>query len=372
MKLSSLTTKANPVGADLLTWLDSEDWDINTQNKNFSLTAIALYTVINSVIDLSVTTVTWTTAEFNAALSDWDFATWGWVISWTSSWTNTWDQTSIVWITWTKAEFDTACTDWDFAYQSDIPDNTDFVDLTTTQNVWGVKTFTDWVVWDVNWVSLSTAWVSTDFLNATGGYSAPAWGGSGFNLKYPHWLDNLMTPVNWLVDSGIPYTVPVWKVLYVNSISWATNTIPRFTIDWLALSDATYNPSSDTFLQLTQPVLAEAWAVLATTTTTNGYFSWFLVPENANITVFNQNTNYTVPASKKLVILQFFTASDTWLSTTMNGVTTTILRGIIWDSWTDISMNMTFQPIILNAWDSFTISGTNVVHGYVLPDDFSI
>lgn len=40
-------------------------------------------------------------------------------ITGTNSGTNTWDQTSIVWITWTKAEFDTAVTDWNIVYTWD-------------------------------------------------------------------------------------------------------------------------------------------------------------------------------------------------------------------------------------------------------------
>lgn len=39
-KLSDLTTKTTPVWADLLTWLDSEDSNIQTKNKNFSLSSL--------------------------------------------------------------------------------------------------------------------------------------------------------------------------------------------------------------------------------------------------------------------------------------------------------------------------------------------
>lgn len=46
-----------------------------------------------------------------------------------TSWTNTWDQTSIVWITWTKAQFNTAVTDWDIMY------------LDSTDTITAVKTF---------------------------------------------------------------------------------------------------------------------------------------------------------------------------------------------------------------------------------------
>lgn len=64
----------------------------------------------------SIVWITWTIAQFNAACTDADFATWGG----TATGTNTGDQTSIVGISGTKAQFDTACTDWDFAYQSNL------------------------------------------------------------------------------------------------------------------------------------------------------------------------------------------------------------------------------------------------------------
>lgn len=57
-----------------------------------------------------------TLAEFNAALTDADFATGGGTVTGASSGTNTGDQTSIVGITGTKAQFDTAVTDDNFAY----------------------------------------------------------------------------------------------------------------------------------------------------------------------------------------------------------------------------------------------------------------
>lgn len=39
-KLSDLTTKVTPVAADLLTWLDSEDSNVQTKNKNFLLSSL--------------------------------------------------------------------------------------------------------------------------------------------------------------------------------------------------------------------------------------------------------------------------------------------------------------------------------------------
>lgn len=39
-KISELTTKVNPVWADLVTWLDSEDANLSTKNKNFTISSI--------------------------------------------------------------------------------------------------------------------------------------------------------------------------------------------------------------------------------------------------------------------------------------------------------------------------------------------
>lgn len=39
-KISELTTKVNPVWADLVTWLDSEDANVQTKNKNFTVESI--------------------------------------------------------------------------------------------------------------------------------------------------------------------------------------------------------------------------------------------------------------------------------------------------------------------------------------------
>ncbi len=61
-------------------------------------------------------------------------------ITWTNSWTNTGDQTSIVWITWTMAQFDTAVTDWNIVYQS--------------QALW---TPASWTLTNCTWLPL--AWV---------------------------------------------------------------------------------------------------------------------------------------------------------------------------------------------------------------------
>jgi len=67
----------------------------------------------------SIVGITGTTAEFNTALSDADFATGGGTVTGASSGTNTGDQTSIVGITGTKAQFDTAVTDGNITYDGD-------------------------------------------------------------------------------------------------------------------------------------------------------------------------------------------------------------------------------------------------------------
>ena len=132
------STKASPVGWDFLLLADSADSnnpkDTTITNLDTTLSATTK-TLTNKTIDLGSNTVTGTTAQFNAALSDWSFATgWG-----TATGTNTGDQTSIAWITGTTAEFNTALTDADFATWGWTA---------TWTNTWD-QTIT--LTWDVTW-----------------------------------------------------------------------------------------------------------------------------------------------------------------------------------------------------------------------------
>ncbi len=81
--------------------------DVSDSNRAKGLTianltayiAALAETLTNKTISLASNTVTGTTAEFNTALSDANFATGGGTVSGASSGTNTGDQTSIVGIT---------------------------------------------------------------------------------------------------------------------------------------------------------------------------------------------------------------------------------------------------------------------------------
>lgn len=116
------TVKVTP--ADIATYIygdiDADDIDDAATTNKFvtatDITNLGNLSGTNSGDQTSIVGITGTTAEFNTALSDADFATGGG----TASGTNTGDQTSIVGITGTAAQFDTAVTDDDFAYQSDI------------------------------------------------------------------------------------------------------------------------------------------------------------------------------------------------------------------------------------------------------------
>lgn len=82
----------------------------------------------------SIVGITGTTAQFNTALSDGDFATGGG----TATGTNTGDQTSIVGITGTMAQFDTAVSDGNIVYQSQAlgtPSSGTVTNLTGTASI---------------------------------------------------------------------------------------------------------------------------------------------------------------------------------------------------------------------------------------------
>jgi hypothetical protein len=115
---NAATSKATPVDADALPLVDSAasnvlkklTWaNIKTTIKSYydSVTS----TLTNKSISLTSNTVTGTTAEFNAALSDGDFAT----VAGTSTLTNKSISLTSNTVTGTTAEFNTALSDGDFA-----------------------------------------------------------------------------------------------------------------------------------------------------------------------------------------------------------------------------------------------------------------
>lgn len=99
--------------------LDPDDLDDSATTNKFvtaaDITKLGNLSGTNSGDQTSIVGITGTTAEFNTALSDAEFATGGG----TATGTNTGDQTSIVGITGTKAEFDTAVSDGNILYVGD-------------------------------------------------------------------------------------------------------------------------------------------------------------------------------------------------------------------------------------------------------------
>ena len=134
------SAKASPVEADILLIADSADSnnpkDCTIANVDTTISATTK-TLTNKTINLANNTVSGTTAEFNSALSDWSFATWGW----TATWTNTWDQTiTLTWdVTWSGT--------WSFA--------TTIASDSVTYDKMQDTTATDKILWR------STAWAWT-------------------------------------------------------------------------------------------------------------------------------------------------------------------------------------------------------------------
>jgi len=105
-----------------VTVTDSTSIDITLTGQDITVQREALTGAITAPKNSNTTSLgSFTTAQFNTALSDNDVATGGG----TATGTNTGDQTSIVGITGTKAQFDTAVTDGNILYVGDVTQYTD-------------------------------------------------------------------------------------------------------------------------------------------------------------------------------------------------------------------------------------------------------
>lgn len=195
-------------------------------------------TLTNKSVDLSNNTLTGTTAQFNAALSDGDFATWWW----TASGTNTWDQTSIVGITSTTAQFNASLSDNDFATIA-------WSEALTNKSV--------------NGVTLTTWWVSTNFLDGTGNYSVPAWWGWGWieTVKIAGIIEKNTEFFEYIADGA----KTVWKITVALQVRPA----------WQSFIVTTYKnwTQTDTFTITTSATVSN-WRYKVTTDIAESLADW--------------------------------------------------------------------------------------------------
>jgi len=287
-------------------------------------------------------------------------------------------------ITWTAAWL----TSWTVTTNANLTGDVTSVWNATTIAAWAVDIAmlangTDWelITWDATWVPDTVAvWTATHVLTSNWVGFAPtfqaAGGGGGFDLTFPHWIDNMDTIVAEEVNTTSEYTVPTWKTLYImtyNAVTSVSSSTSALTIDTLRVIQQL--ESFDSFINFANPLMAESGAVIS-----NGgdasfvSFTGFLVDNNTNITPIASSTSYTVPTWKKYILTNFYDEGtgntdftmwwNTWIS---------LLYPAIWRYGIDKSMNMVHQPIILEAWDVVN-TNTNVCNHfwYLIPTDFSI
>ena len=188
-------------------------------------------------------------AEVNVN-ADWNAVSWDAQIlnKPTISGSNTWDQTSIVWITWTKAQFDTAVTDWNILYVGDVTSN-----ATHTGDVTGATALTidktaitgKTAVTAETWVDYmlisdtSDGWNLKKALVATGGWTGTVTSVSVATANWVSWTvsnptttpaisltlwDITPTSVNWLKvnkwNNSIAWNTAIWESALVWNNSW--------------------------------------------------------------------------------------------------------------------------------------------------------
>jgi len=168
-------------------------------------------------------------------------------VIWNTSWTNTWNQTSIVWITWTKAEFDTAVSDWNICFDWDAVTNLTM----STNKLLGRSTASTWNVEEITlgtWLSFSGT-----TLNATA-----SWWDATNNIWYLNIPQNSQstaytlvltdawkhiyhpsadtTARTWTIPANSSVAYPIWTAItFVNDTSWWVITI-SITDDTLVLA----------------------------------------------------------------------------------------------------------------------------------------
>ncbi len=180
-------------------------------------------------------------------------------------------------------------------------------------------------------------------------------GGGGKSFAFPEGLNG--TPITYAISSG-NYTVPTGKRLYILNLQGGTS--HTLNVNGFAINYYATNNTTDKTLGL--PIILSAGDVLSGT---DAVFNGFLVNTNANLTTVTHrlmgNSNYTVPAGKKLYILN------------VNGGTShnlyidgTRVNHYLTNSTSGKTLNL---PIIASAGDVIT-GADGVFNGYVVDEDF--
>jgi len=325
-----------------VTWLQTAlDWKIDEN------AAITWATKTKITYDAKGLVTAWadaTTADITDSLNKRYVTDADLIDIWNLSWTNTWDQTTIVWITGTTAEFNTALTDWDFATLA-------WSETLTNKTLTAPKFADLWFIADANDNEILVFDTAASAVNEIKISNAPTW----------QW------PVIWVSwwDTNISlafYTKGTWEI-----IIWSTTSSKQWVVrlyeasanwfNYVALQPVTNLAAS---LVFTLPS-AYAWVDgYALTSTTAWVMSWaeVVTPNSSNILI-NKSIDLasnTITWTKAL----FDTACSDWNFLYVWDVTTNATH--TWEvtgSWvlTIDKTAITWKTLVTAAvWDHIMVS----------------
>ena len=293
-----------------------------------------------------------------------------------ATWANTWDQTSIVWITWTTAQFNTANTDWDFAT------------LTWTETLTNKTITGNITAWVLNATDSTTSIKNITDPTRIGKFNASvisSWSTRTYNLPDSDGQMALLTNIT----DGVLTTQDITTNNFTTAKHWF---VPKWTNVWNYLKDdwtwaaiwwgwdaLTTNPLSQfaatTSLQLKWVISDETWSwalVFGTNPTLITPIlwtpaSWTLT--NCTFPTLNQNTTGTASnVTWTVAVANWGTWATTlaWASIPTYTSTNTFTNKRITERTNTITSSSTPTP----AWDTtdiFTITALAVAATIAAP-----
>ena len=301
----------------------SDTWDLTANNFSWS----SSWT--NTWDQTSIVGITGTSAQFNTALTDWSFATWGG----TATWTNTWDQTITLTgdVTWSGT--------WSFAatIASDSVTYDKMQDTSTTDVILGRSTAWAGTVEEIACTSAGRALL--DDANAAAQRTTLwLWTlATQSTIDNGDWSGADLAVVNggtWASDAATART-NLWLVIWTNVQAWdadldtwATKTAPTGTVVW----------TSDT-QTLTNKTLDDPKIEYTLNTQTGTTYTLALTDQTKIVEMNNASANtITIPTNASVAFAIWTTITvvqyGAWLTT------------VQWDTW--VTVNWT------SAWSKAT------------------
>ena len=279
-----------------------------------------------------------------------------WTLNWSVTWTNTGDQTSIVWITWTKAQFDTAVTDWDIVYQSSAlwtPSSWTATNLTglplSTWVTWTLA-IANWGTWATTlaWASISTYTGTETLTNKTltdpkivTSINTQTW------LTYTLALTDASKSILANNAAAQAYTIPtnasvafaIWTTLILTqygvwdvTISWDTWVVVNgVALWWMSIT-------SQYWTLVLEKIWTDEWLIL-----------WWAWDKLINAQTW---TTYTLALTDNVKTTQLVTLSNAWAITLTIPTNATIPFPI----WTQVDLSQQWAWAVTIWWAWITIN----------------